>query len=285
MPTTVTILRNLWRLRAAVVVILLVAMFVGTAVEFRISPFPPKLESRRYEVGVANARVLVDTPTSDIIAVAPKGSDTLAARATLLANLMVDGVIEDAIAKRAGLNPDKLIGISGSADTDPTAPKPGPKDDTLTAGVAIDGSGDQLPIITISTQAPDVSGAARLANAAIAGLNAYLDSQAAVQGVRPGDRLRVSGLGGAQAGISVRGPSRLVAMIVTLFIFALGCGVLLVVHALMRDWHAADDQALYPGASIIDDASLAVLGDEAELVDDAAADDWSGEDWLASQAP
>jgi capsular polysaccharide biosynthesis protein len=322
MPTTVKILRTLWRLRAAVAVVLLVAIVAGTAVEFRISPLPPQLQSRRYEVGVANARVLVDTPTSDIIAVAPKGSDTLAARATLLANLMVDGVVEDAIAKRAGLNPDKLIGISGSADADPTAPKPGPKDYTLTTGVALDDSGDQLPIITISTQAPDVNGAARLANAAIAGLNAYLDSQAAVQNVRPDARLRVSGLGGAQAGSVMRGPSRVMALVVMLLIFCFGCAVLLGVHAVLRDWYApeeeqaADEQEYVPEAEYMPEAeyipeaeytpkeeyapeeeplyadappvfeadpAVELLDDEPPTVDGAAPDDSSDQDWLAPQ--
>src|SRR3954465_5761271 len=123
MPTTVMILRNLWRLRAAVVVVFVVAVLVGTLVGFRISLLPPSVQSRQYHVGVASARVLVDTPTSDLIDVAPKGSDTLAGRATLLANLMVDGVVEDEIAKRAGLHPDELIGVAGDSGSDPTAPK------------------------------------------------------------------------------------------------------------------------------------------------------------------
>ena len=87
----VTILRELWRLRVLVLGIALLAMLVGMALAFRL----PSLESRKYEVGVATASVLVDTPNSQVIEVAPKGSDTLAMRASLLANLMAEGVVED----------------------------------------------------------------------------------------------------------------------------------------------------------------------------------------------
>lgn len=288
MPTTVTILRSLWRLRAMVAVVFVVAVIAGACIGFRLSLFPPGVHSRQYEVGVASARVLVDTPTSDLIDVAPKGSDTLAGRATLLANLMVDGVVENAIAKRAGLRPDELIGVAGSAENDPTAPKPGPRDHMLTTSVALDGSGDQLPIIMIDTQAPDVKGAERLANASVAGLKAYLDSQALVQSVPQGRRLRVTGLGAAQAGVGKRGPSHMLALIVMVFIFAIGCGVVLIVQALLRDWQTASYEEAaepYPDASELEtQAPLALVFGSPRPGDDRG-DDWAEDDWLASPGP
>ena len=65
-------------------------------------------EPRQYTVGVATARVLVDTPQSQVIKVDPKGSDTLGLRASVLANLMVEGEARAAIARRAGLKPRQL---------------------------------------------------------------------------------------------------------------------------------------------------------------------------------
>jgi hypothetical protein len=289
MNTTVKILRDLWRLRVAVAVVFAVALLVGCSAGFRISLLPPGLHSRQYHVGVASARVFVDTPTSEILDVAPKGSDTLAARATLLANLMVDGVVEDAIAKRAGLHPDELIGIGSTEAVDPSAPKPGPRDYTLTTGVALDNSGDQLPIITIDTRAPDVKGAERLANAAVAGLNGYLDSQAAVHIVPTGRRLRVTGLGPAQAGVAVHGPSHVLAVFLTLLILTIGCAVLLLVPAIFRSWHAASyDEALetYPGEDDFEpDVPLELMPGSPDPDDGDPADDWSAEDWLASREP
>src|SRR4051812_43174100 len=111
----VTILRDLWRRRLLVVGVYLVALLAGTAVVYKIS-FPPKLESRKYDVGVATARILVDTPSSQVVEVAPKGSDSLGVRANLLASLMVDGNVKSAIAHRAGLDPSKLVGVSDAAE-------------------------------------------------------------------------------------------------------------------------------------------------------------------------
>ena len=89
----------------------LFAVLVGLAVAFKL----PSLESRKYDVGIATARVLVDTPSSQVVKVAPKGSDALGVRANLIANLMVEGDVKAAIAQKAGIAPDKLIGVPETA--------------------------------------------------------------------------------------------------------------------------------------------------------------------------
>lgn len=230
----VTILRDLWHRRTLVACAALVALLAGIAVAYRIS-FPPKLESRKYEVGTATARILVDTPDSQVVAVAPKGSDTLGVRANLLASLMVDGVVKSAIARRAGI-PDRAL-VAASSD-DPT-PSTGPRSNVLTTKVQTNTAGDQLPIIEVSTQSPTATGAARLANAAIAGLRDYLDSTAALQRVPDARRLRISGLGGAQARVSVRGPKTVFAVAAVIFVFLLLNGTILASVALVRGWRAA----------------------------------------------
>src|SRR6188472_2053452 len=240
---TVTILRDLWRRRFIVVAIYVVALLVGLFVVCPIS-FPPKLESRQYSVGVASVRVLVDTPSSQVIDVAPKGSDTVGVRANLLASLMVDGEVKAAIARRARLRPDQFQGIAESAvpTTDAPAPKPRAHGYVLTTRVQTNDTGDALPIIEIETQAPDANGAQRLANAAVLGLKDYLDSQAAVDRIQEARRLRVSGLGGAQASTVVRGPSGVIGVAVMLFVFGLGCAILLGLSALGREWRASSDE-------------------------------------------
>jgi hypothetical protein len=243
----VTILRNLWRWRTLVACAALVAVLVGTAVAYRIS-FPPRLESRKYEVGVATARILVDTPSSQVVEVAPKGSDTLGVRANLLASLMVDGVVKTAIASRAGLRPEDLLGSTGDDPPPPSRPRA----NLLTTRVMTNTAGDQLPIIEISTQSPDAAGAARLANAAITGLRDYLDSQAAVEKVANAHRLRVSGLGGAQARQAVRGPKDVFAVAATIFVFLTLNGLILASIALIRGWRVAAEEDL-EGAEVRDD--------------------------------
>ena len=203
---------------------MLVALFAAAALEYRVG-FPPK--SRKFDVNSATARLLVDTPSSQIVAVSPTAMDVLTARANLLASLMVDGVVKTAIAQRAGLPPGQIAGVALSApDLTPSAP-PAPGGYVLTTNVLTDTQGTQLPIIEIDTQAPDAAGAARLANAAVVGLQDYLGSQAASQAVPQARRLRVTGLGAAQASEVARGPRVLMAAGLAVFIFVAGCAAIL----------------------------------------------------------
>jgi hypothetical protein len=230
MTTTVTILRDLWRLRLAVLGVFAVALLVGLAVAFRL----PSLESRQDKVGVATVRVLVDTPTPQIVDIAPKGSETLVARTTLLASLMVDGVVKDSIARRAGLRPSELQSDTAVGTGEPPAERPEPGEFGLATRVILSESGDPLPIIEIESQGPDAAAAENLANAAVAGLRDYLDTQAAE--TPTARRLKVGGLAAAQAGTVVRGAGSVMAVIVALVIFAAGCALLLLVRAVARDW-------------------------------------------------
>ena len=106
METTVTILRELWQRRIYVGVAAVVAILVGVMLAYRLS-LPP--ESRQYDVGMASAHILVDTPQSQVVDVSPRGSGSLGTRANLLANLMTEGEVKAAIARRAGLRPNELL--------------------------------------------------------------------------------------------------------------------------------------------------------------------------------
>jgi hypothetical protein len=247
---TVTILRDLWRHRFLVVAVYLVALLVGMSVIYKI----PSFESRNYQVGVATARILVDTPSSQVVEVAPKGSDTLGVRANLLASLMVDGVVKQAIARRAGLAPNKLIGVTDAAtEPAPVSAPAGPGAFVLTTKVLTNNSGDQLPIIELDAQAPDRAAAARLASATIAGLRDYLDSRAALQQVPDADRLQVTGLGAPQATTEVRGPAKALAIAAVILVFALGCALILGVLALVRGWRAAAARERFDGDLLLED--------------------------------
>jgi hypothetical protein len=296
----VTTLRDLWRHRFIVVSVYLVALLAGTAVLYTIS-FPPKLESRRYQVGVATARLLVDTPSSQVVEIAPKGSESLGVRANLIASLMVDGVVKTAIAKRAGLQPDELVGIASSATDQPAPPPKNPHASVLTTKVVTDNDGAQLPIIEISTQAADDKAAAALATAALNGLRDYLDSKAAVQQIPDAQRLQVNGLGAPQAELVTRGPKNLFAVAAVIFVFGLGCAGILAVLALVRGWHAASGWEGSSGVGLLgEDEGVDLLGeDEGDDVDldppptepaavsangDGGDDGWS-ESWLTPSRP
>lgn len=245
----VTTLRKLWRLRLVVAAIAVVAAFVGVMIAFRVS-LPPEVESRKYEVGVATARVLVDTPNSQVVEIAPRGSDTLGVRASLLANLMVEGVIKGAIAKRAGLAPDELEVVGESSAAPPAGDTPpDPRGQVLTTRVLTNTDGEWLPIIEIEAQGPDAASAARLADAALVGLRDYLDTKAAEDEVSDARRLRVSALGAPQARDVVRGPRLIVAIAASIFVFLAGCALTLAVIALVRGWSAASEEERLAGVT------------------------------------
>lgn len=232
----VALLRRLWDRRALVALAAFVAIGVGFVLAYRPS-LPP--ESRSYQVGIATASIFVDTPNSQVVEVAPEGSETLGARANVLANLMVEGEVKAAIARRAGLRPDRLIAAVGGPQAASLAAGLEPKALFLTASVLNNPDLQQLPIIEVQTQAATPARAAKLANAAVSGLRDYLDSKAVRERVSDGRRLRVSGLGTAQAGLAPRGPGRVTALGAAILVFLTGCGAILIATAVRRGWRQA----------------------------------------------
>lgn len=228
---TVTILRELWHRRLLVGVVAVVAVAVGFLLAFRIS-FPP--ESRSSSVGAATARILVDSPRSQVVDILPKGSTTLGARASVLANLMVEGEVKKAIADRAGLRP-RQISAAAIAPGGPTEVSSS-KDYSLRTSVLTNTDQIELPIIKVDTRAPTPALAANLANAAVGGLSEYLDSKAAAEKVGADERLRVKTFGAAQGTTASRGPGRPLALAAVIFIFVGGCALILVSSALARAW-------------------------------------------------
>jgi len=232
---TVTILRDLWRRRLLVACAAAVGMIAGFAVLYSL----PSLESRRYEVGVATASILVDTPNSQVVDVVARGSDTLGVRANLLASLMVDGVVKEQIARRAGIDPDELISTSVSTGEEMPASSRDRHAPRLATSVVRDDSNQELPIISIEVQERDRAAAAVLADAALLGLRDSLDTTAAEQRIPGARRLRVTGLGAPQARTATKGPKVAVAVAVAFIVFGLGCAALLATSALVRAWRAA----------------------------------------------
>ena len=265
----VTILRDLWRLRLAVLVVALISVFVGYAIayDFTVPPSP-----RSYTVGVADARILVDTPNSQVVEVAPKGSETLGARANVLANLMIDGTIKDEIAQRAGLRPDQLVTGSLANGGAEATYKLDRGSYALTTGVVLNSDQAALPIISVHAQGPDARRAIALADASVAGLDAYLNARAENEQIETSRRLQVTGLGPAQGHEASRGQGRIVALLGTMLVFVIGCAAILIGSATARGWRTAAEfdemTSLQTGAAGISDAGS--VGDIAESDEDPA---------------
>src|SRR5690606_13982689 len=83
---------------------------------YRVTPgLPPQVESRQYQVGIASGAVLIDSQLSQTVDLGGADEDievdvaSLAARARLLANLLVTRPLRDDIARMSGVAPNRLI--------------------------------------------------------------------------------------------------------------------------------------------------------------------------------
>ena len=241
----VFILRELWRRRVLVALVAVVAVLLGGLVAY--SPgLPP--ETRQDQVGVATARALVDTQSSQVVdlGASEPGTDpvSLPARAALLANLLTTSPLREQIAERAGVDPERLVTV---ADTPTDAPQ---RKTPVTTGADVepgdpDGNtitfhtDDELAIITANVQAPTAEGAAALAASSIAVLERHLAAVGDDTGVPSSRRLVVDQLGAPGAATETVGPSRVIAFGVTLILFGMGCGIIVLVSALARGWREA----------------------------------------------
>ena len=235
---SVTILRELWRRRFLVAIVAILSLFIGWMLVFGLS-MPPK--ARSYKVGVASARMLVDTPQSQVVEVAPKGSDTLGTRASVLSNLMLYGELKAMIEQRAGIKKNTLIAGSDTTGGAEAVSPLGRDSYALTTGVVVNTELDQLPLIKVDAQAPTAAEAAKLADAAVKSLISYVDTKAQSQAVQPQRRLRISDLGPAQAHVVGRGTGKVMGFAAMVFVFLLGCTIIVAVSTIVRAWRAAVD--------------------------------------------
>jgi hypothetical protein len=237
----VTVLRELWTRRLIVAGVAVVALLAGLFVAFQ----PPDLRSRQYDVGVASARALVDTPSSAVVDLGGEEDSTAVAmlpgRAALLATVMVSSPLKEEIAKRAGIPADKLIAVAAGTTPSGRAASPDKAqkvDDREAYRLSVQFETD-LPLLMISTQAPDPAVAQKLADGAIASLVDHLQSVAGVEGVPDARRLTVKQLGPARAAIETRGPRRLFALVLAFFVFGIGCAAIIGVSWFRRTWRLA----------------------------------------------
>lgn len=239
----VAILRSLWQRRLLVAVGVAFAIAVGIMLTYRVGVgVPPSLESRQYDVGIASAEVLVDSPNSQVIdlggSAARADIASLSVRARLLADLLATNPLKHRIARRAGVTPQLLVALPPStemvveagplesASTDRTSD---PRAHVLSLRVH-----EELPIIGIDSQAPDEQLAARIADAAVAELGLYLENAASATDVPSSRQIVVEPLGRAGSSTSGRGPGATLAVIAGFLAFVLWCAGILVVSGLVR---------------------------------------------------
>lgn len=248
----VAVLRQLWRHRLFVAVGMALALLIALVISYKVTlGIPPTFESRQYQVGIASAEVLVDSPSSQVADLGGGKVRTdvtaLTSRARLLANLMAASPLKDQIARRAGVDPRTFVASAPSIEP---SQKPTTLASTPTSqrtNVLTVYFNETLPIITADAQAPTEAVAARISSAAVAELGDYLKSVAALDKVPDARQLVVDPLGDARFGTVQRGPRKLIAIVAFLFILALWCSAIILVAKLVRGWRQAAESELQDG--------------------------------------
>lgn len=252
----ITVLRALWQRRALVAVAAALSVVAGIVAAYHVT-LPAKLTSRQYTVAVGQARFLIDTTESQVLAVDPAttanplaaSASDLAGRATLLANLIPTSRVKAAIAKRAGIRAADLTIVGPPSPATAFSPAPGPtpleasqaaKADDRTANIVtitVPGAPDSpLPVISVETQSPREQTALKLANATISGLQYFLASVPEAQKIPQARKIVLRPLGPAQVGTTVHGPRRFYALLLPFVLFTLACAAIVFVPYVVRAW-------------------------------------------------
>ena len=236
--------REAWAPKVLLAVVLVLAVVAGMLVAYRPG-VPP--ESRRYEVWLSSAEILVDTSEPQVVDTQGADVTTLANRATLLGNLMTAGPLKDAIAERAGIPPGRLVVVPPA---NPSTPDVKPAAVATAAGSRIPDSeatiltlttGATVPILGVTAQAPNRGAAEKLAAAPVEELERYLDTVAPGEEIPAARKLVVQQLGAPTPQLETRGPHWLLALAVAVLVALLGFLAILVVPWLYRRWKLAEE--------------------------------------------
>jgi len=169
----IAVARLLWRRR--LLVLLGAVLAVGAAFVLGPSPTPPR--------GAAATQVLLDTSRSQLAVDAPFSAETLPWRATLAAQAIGTDANRQTIAAGAGISPESFD-ITNIELTIPTIPASLPQSAVKGAyssakPFALDLYTDGIvPIISITSTAPDRAAAVGLAEATVKALEAYTQAPA-----------------------------------------------------------------------------------------------------------
>jgi hypothetical protein len=231
-------LRMLWRRRLLVGVGVLAAAAVFLALEGGKSP----------QVSIASTGVVLDTPASQLVHGAPRGAETLAWRAGLLADLMASPPSAARIAREAGVNPRRLV-VRDPSLANPSVAASLPRNAAEVAALTPEPyvvalRFDQLvPVVYIEAAAPDRATAVRLAAAA----TRELEAAAPVADGAKEPPFVVESVGSVEVKEVGGGSKTVVAAALSLVLLLAWCGAMAVASALSAAWRRVIRGELVPG--------------------------------------
>jgi hypothetical protein len=264
----VSILRELWRRKLLVTLVVIVALCVAVSSAYKV----PSMEKRGLQLGAASSQILVDSPASTLVEGAESGQlTTLATRARVYAQYLSSLEARDDISRFSHV-PARLISLSGPFSTDigrvnyQPQPSEARANDILKEGAGyrlIFDAQDGVPIITVSAQAPTADAAVRISRAAFVALKQYVDrlqreadavpvkplpKGVTAAPITPDTGVTVRQLGAPEGGTIGGGNGKILMVFAFIGVMVLGCAMIAILPGMARHW-----RLLERAESLLDD--------------------------------
>jgi hypothetical protein len=186
------------------------------------------------DVALAQGRVMVDTAPSQLAASDPMSADTLGSRATILSDLLASDAARARVAKEAGVAVRDVV-ITSSSLNAPAVGFPLSRQ-ALEASVPVGAHytlnatvNPARPVITLDAKGPD----RRKVRALVAAAEADL-VQLATPAPGRARKFAIESVSDTKIKVVHEGPRKSVALVVAALVFALWCGLVMVIASALR---------------------------------------------------
>ncbi len=245
-------LSELWRLKWWVALGLLVGVAAAMSVIFKL----PSFEKKSYELGAASTEVVVEArklPLGDIGSSSAQGGPSLVSRTALYSRLIGSPPVRTLISQSSGIPAWAIVvtapPVAGQTGREVSSEER--SNELLVEGNTyrvLAAANPELPVLSISTQAPTAAEAIKLANGAVEGLARFVHQTAQAQDVPPSRRLRFRQLGPAAGGTVSANADYTVAGLAFFGAFAAWCALVLILSRITTSWRSARAAEREPAA-------------------------------------
>jgi capsular polysaccharide biosynthesis protein len=237
----VHILKSLWVRKYLVAVAFVLAVAVAAALHSK---------GTKVQGGTASAEILIDAEQS---ALGDLRRDTLplVARSGIFARFLGADGVTDAIAREAGIPVKDIAVIGPKLRIDGVPDQEAAERASQMMGAASHllqvQQGDDLPLLTIYTQAPSPEGARKLANGTADALEAYVSRYQEEVGIPEKRRVAIRQLGEARASEFESAPGVVLPFMAFCVVFGLSCLAVIAWPNVKAAWRSPQSRAVASG--------------------------------------
>jgi hypothetical protein len=241
-------LHSLWQIRGWVVGCFVFATLAAVWSVERVSLSPFGLSPRALDMASASTQVVVDTPRSTLVDIRQDtyGIEALTNRALLLGNVMASPQVRADIARHAGVPFDSLQVVPPITPKQPRVLAEAGNEKHTSDILKLNDqyrlyvkANPTVPFLQIYAQAPEADTAAALANAAVGGIQTYLQELAASTATPTTQQVRLTQLGRATGTVINHGIKWRFALLAFLLAFTISCATVIWVRRVREGWRLA----------------------------------------------